>query len=189
MKATIKVQTSAQKVLLDTELLGQFSDGYWENSRNQSWEYLNNVEITKDEEPGVYFKANVPYNYKGYSVNNTELLSYVGERMLAKAKIANFFNISTISNGLTSVLEDYKIENLINKNKEITSDDINNVIEKCQAGSDYCKKRADVALEQIDELGGVDKIIEALNSSYDIKAMRKDLREITKILKTTFKGN
>jgi len=191
MKSTIKVQNKVQKVLLDTELFGQFSDGFWENSRNNSWVYLDdNVEVAKtNEKPGIYFKVIIPHEYKGYKVNNTELLSYVGWRMLAKAKIANFFNISTISDGLVTVIENHEIEELLSKNKEITVDNINNVIDiikNYQSENDFWKKRVKSALKQIDELGGIDELVKALNSSYNMKSMRKDLREITKILKTTF---
>jgi len=92
--STIKVANIAQKVLLDTELLGQFSDGFWENSRNTSWRYLDEVKIANDTETvGVYFQSEKPYDYKGYSVNNLELLSYVGDRMLSKARVARFLNI------------------------------------------------------------------------------------------------
>ena len=35
MKNTIYLQTNSQVTLLTQELMGQFSDGLWENSRNK----------------------------------------------------------------------------------------------------------------------------------------------------------
>jgi hypothetical protein len=89
-EAIIKVENLVQKVLLTNELIGQFSDGFWENSRNTSWNHMGEVEVVEEsEETGVVFKEYVPRNYKGYSVNNKTLLEYVGDRMLVNAKLAN----------------------------------------------------------------------------------------------------
>jgi len=146
MKSTIKVQNKVQKVLLDTELFGQFSDGFWENSRNNSWVYLDdNVEVAKtNEKPGIYFKVIIPHEYK------------------EKQKLLIFLIFLLFQTNVIDIIKNYQSEN------------------------DFWKKRVKSALKQIDELGGIDELVKALNSSYNMKSMRKDLREITKILKTTF---
>jgi len=182
INATIKVQNIAQKVLLDTELLGQFSDGYWENSRNESWKYLGDVEIANDtENTGVVFEKSVPYNYKGYSVNNKTLLEYVGDRMLAKARVANFLQTSDIDE--VDCLLEYACANDISMGREVTEDKLADKIEEWQKdSSEFWNKRAANALSFINEVG-FDKFMEAINSDYDMKAMRKDLTAITKILK------
>ncbi len=189
MKAIIKVNKSSQKVLLDTELLGQFSDGFWENSRNQSWKYLGNVEIT-DGETGVYFDKYIPIQYKGYSVNNAELLLYVGDRMLSKARVANALNISVINSGMETILETMSITHKVENNIEIVVDDIDNIIIKLLSQDKFWQDRAKNAIDGINLIGGTQRFVEALNdTTYNIKTMRKDLREITKILKNTYNYN
>lgn len=184
MKAVIKVSKPSQKVLLDAELLGQFSDGFWENSSNQSWHYLRDVEISSPDEVGVYFEKYIPHQYRGYSVNNSELLSYVGERMLTKARVSHHLNISKIDMALDLILENNKISRKVIENEEVLQEDIENAILPKLADADYWRKKALKAIQEIKELGGTQKLLEALNnSSYQMKDMRKDLKEITKILK------
>ena len=183
--ATIKVQTASQKVLLDTELLGQFSDGYWENSRNQSWKYLDSVEVANDsDKTGVYFTDYLPYDYQGYSVNNKTLLDVVGDRMLSKARFANSLDTTVIGEGLEIVLETDKITRKVIDNEVISLEDIEYIIQDNLSREDFWVKRAKLAIQEIKEIGGVQKLLEALNNtSYNMKEMRKDLREITTILK------
>jgi hypothetical protein len=182
-EALIIVENEAQKVLLDTELLGQFSDGYWENSRNESWNYLGNVQVANDSVTGVIFKKNIPYSYKGYSVNNKTLLSYVGDRMLVKARVANYLKISDID-GVEALLE-YSCSNVIDRGNVVTEDDIADKIEEWQRDkSEFWNKRAVSSLEFIGKVG-FEKFLKAVNSDYSVKDMRKDLTQITKILKDT----
>jgi hypothetical protein len=177
---TIKVQNNSQKVLLDSELLGQFSDGYWENSRNTSWNFLDDVEVT-DGETGVFFDSTIPYNYKGYSVNNKTLLEYVGDRMLIKSRIANYLNISDLSSVETMI--EYVGEESLRHNKQVTKEDIETVISKWKmTGDKFWIKRAEESLNFVKEIG-FQKLVDSFNSSYSMKDMRKDLSQITKILK------
>jgi len=182
--STIKVANIAQKVLLDTELLGQFSDGFWENSRNTSWRYLDEVKIANDTETvGVYFQSEKPYDYKGYSVNNLELLSYVGDRMLSKARVARFLNIDTLGEA-EGLFETYTVESKIIKGEEITLEDFENQIDKWNSeSSPFWEKRAKVCIEFL-RMHGTQNVLEAINdTSYGMKEMRKDLTAITKLLK------
>jgi len=183
--ATIKVQTASQKVLLDTELLGQFSDGYWENSRNQSWRYLNSVEVVNNpNKTGVYFSDYVPYDYKGYSVNNKTLLEVVGDRMLSKARYANSLGTTIIGEGIELILDSDNIIKKVMNNEVITLEDIEEIIQDNLLREEFWVKRAKLAIQEIKENGGIQKLLEALNdTSYNMKEMRKDLREITTILK------
>ena len=182
---TIKVNTPVQKVLLDNELLGQFSDGFWENSRNQSWTYLNDVELISNiDKVGVYFPDYIPSDYKGYRVNNKELLSYVGNRMLAMARVANFFSVSDFNSDFECLLSSVEIENAIAENTPIQADHINNVIKRFETyKSEYWNKVANGISTEINKLGGIDELIKALNSDYTMKNMRKELTNITLILK------
>ena len=180
-EATIRVSTPSQKVLLDTELLGQFSDGFWENSRNTSWEFLGKVEVSK--EAAVVFEEYIPYDYKGYSVNNKELLSYVGERMLIKARIANALNISDFGEA-EALFDTYKIESKVTSEKAFTEDDLlSQIADWNKNGDKFWTDRAKVSTEFI-SANGLVNVVQAMNdTSYDMKAMRKDLTAITKILK------
>jgi hypothetical protein len=178
--ATIKVQNNSQKVLLDSELMGQFSDGYWENSRNTSWNVLDAVEVT-DGETGVFFDSNIPYNYKGYSVNNKNLLEYVGDRMLIKARIANYLDLDDLSSAETMI--EYVGEEALGYNKQVTKEDIATVISKWKmTGNEFWIKRAEDSLNFIKKVGS-QNLVDAFNSNYSMKDMRKDLSQITKILK------
>jgi len=181
-KALIIVENEAQKVLLDSELLGQFSDGYWEGSRNQSWNYLGNVKVANDSEvTGVMFKKNIPYAYKGYAVNNKTLLSYVGDRMLVKARVANYLKVSDIKD--VETLLEYSCSSVIARGKVVTTDDIADKIEEwLYHSSEFWNKIAVSSLEFIKNVG-LDNFLNAVNSEYSVKDMRKDLTSITKILK------
>jgi len=183
-EATIKVQNEVQKVLLDTELIGQFSDGYWENSRNQSWVYLGNVEVTRNpESTGVVFEDFIPCDYKGYSVNNRTLLEYVGDRMLAKARVANYLKISDID-AVDCLLEYACAQNII-QNVEVTEEDIaGQILEWQDRSDDFWSKRAEESIKFIKNVG-LDNFMKAVNSDYKMSDMRKDLSNITKVLKET----
>jgi len=181
--ATVRVANGTQKVLLDQELFGQFSDGYWENSRNRSWEVLGEAEVANEANPvGVTFSEYRTYDYKGYSVNNKELLSYVGDRMLVYSRFANYFKLSEISDNEASFLE-YAAERTIFDTT--TKENLESVLTDWNRPEDkFWFNRRTSALGLI-ETYGMDEILNALNdTSYGMKEMRKDLTQITKALKT-----
>jgi len=179
--ATIKVNTPSQKVLLDTELLGQFSDGFWENSRNTSWKYLGSV-VVAPTTPGVFFEDSIPYDYKKYSVNNKTLLDCVGDRMLAKARVANTLGISKLGRA-EGLFETYTIESKLISGEEITADDINTTLEKWNAtGQAYWLETASASFDFLNKHGLLEVVKALNNTNYDMKAMRKELKEITLIL-------
>lgn len=162
------VENVAQKVLMLSELLGQISDGYWENSR-PSDHYLawSNVEIMTAEEagraPGVYDF----YTWRKYNFAAKSLLDIVGDRMLFKAKFAIlcpdiYFALVAIGYGMDSV--------------------------------DALRKAAHYALydntgysqEQIAKLeaaGVTQEILDEVDASdcYTMADMRKDLRALSKL--------
>ncbi len=184
IKATIKVQNEVQKVLLDSELLGQFSDGYWENSRNQSWDYLGKVQIANDSDnTGVVFEDFVPCDYKAYSVNNKTLLEYVGDRMLVKARVSNYLRISDLSS--IECLLEYACSQKVSKNVEVKEEDIIKLISEWQKDSSkFWNKEAEKSIAFIKNTG-LQNLLQAINSDYKMSNMRKELNSITKILKNT----
>lgn len=81
---TIRVNTQAQKWLLENELKGQISDGMWENTNPQNhWEAWSNAKVIVDpQNPGRNFRA-VKDNYQ---LNSKNLLEVVGDRMVDDVK-------------------------------------------------------------------------------------------------------
>jgi len=181
IKSIIKVQNEVQKVLLDTELLGQFSDGHWENSRNKSWNYLGEVQIASDlDDTGVVFEKLVPWDYKAYSVNNKTLLECVGDRMLVKARVSNYLKISDLKS-IESLLE-YACSQKVSKNIQVKEEDITKLILEWEKDpSKFWNKKAEKAIAFIKNTG-LQNLLEAINSDYKMSDMRKELRNITKIL-------
>jgi len=80
------VQNLAQKVLFEMELLGQISDGYWENaSPFDHWKSFSNIEVLVDETGKVgcnFFPRKTNYNFA-----SRQLLEVVGERMIFMVKL------------------------------------------------------------------------------------------------------
>ena len=185
---TIVVNTWAQKALLENELFGQMSDGYWENSRNQSWRFWSkcNVVVDPDAEPH-YVKVSDYWGEKSYPLNNTELLSFVGTRMLAIAKFADYTN-RELSQDDAYLIEDIvgcndtdeypevtteRIDAVYNKYKDYakTSDPENYWNKKAKRFSEFVKTNRNILTKALDV------------TYYNKKDLRKDLRVLTQALK------
>lgn len=80
---TIRVANQAQKHLLKEELLGQISDGHWENAANNPYEDWANAKVIVDPK-------NVGRNFNtkkdNYQLNAKALLDAVGDRMIDTVK-------------------------------------------------------------------------------------------------------
>lgn len=75
---TIRVRSQAQKWLLEDELKGQISDGYWSNSSNNPYQDWSNAKIIVDpKNPGRNFHT----KKDNYQLNSKSLLDMVGDRM------------------------------------------------------------------------------------------------------------
>jgi hypothetical protein len=181
MNTIIKVENYAQKALLENELLGQFSDGFWENSSNNSWKFLDTVIISKNN-TGVVFDKFIPFDYKGYSVNNSKLLSYVGDRMLLYARVATALELDDIS----------PISTLINylpfsPDSSFSEIDVNSILSdwNYNKSDEFWAALAVDASSFISSIGGINAFVDSLNYNYSFNNLRSDLRTITKILKNT----
>ena len=199
MKITIKgniyVANYAQKTLLENELFGQFSDGRWENSRNESWKFWCNCEVKIGEVGEVgYEKLTNYYGEKPYTTNDTELLSYIGTRMLGQAKVANYFETSLTQD------EAYNIEYIVgcgntDEYKVITEADIDAARDrlvryaKDDNSRGYWVERVEKFDVFIDKFTSITKeeLLKAFNSSYNKKDLRKDLRGIDASLRNEIK--
>ena len=187
-KDTIVVNTWAQKALLKNELLGQMSDGLWENSRNQSWEFWVKCDIVVDPDVDPhYVKTSVYFNEKAYKVNNPDLLSFIGTRMLGQAKFADF-----TGNEVTEK-ENHFIEYIVgcddaDKYPVVTTDAVHAVYalfaryaHDSKDPENYWVKEAAAYTEFLLKYGNI--LLDALNNkNYNKKELRKDLRVITQAL-------
>lgn len=80
----ITVTNEAQKVLLDNELKGQLSDGYWENARPfDHWKMPCRAAVVIGDTPSVNFYAMRRYNFAA-----DELLKVVRTRMILYVRLA-----------------------------------------------------------------------------------------------------
>lgn len=111
MSGVITFRTRTQKALFDLELLGQISDGRWENSLpSNHWQVFNRV-ITKVGSPlgkvGVYPK-------RSYNFADKMLVDVVGDRMLTYAKAAIAFPKMDINDlqYVDNLYDVQKIENI-----------------------------------------------------------------------------
>lgn len=89
------VRNRQQKAILLCELIGQISDGFWENAVGTTWEMwcqLNwdNVIVSKDEsEHGFYDASKISTRF---NFVNDMLLECVGDRMRAYAKLSMYMD-------------------------------------------------------------------------------------------------
>lgn len=84
MTNQLNVRNQAQKILLEKELQGQISDGYWENaSPHDHWKPWCNCDVVVNPENlGRTFWA----RKDNYNLNNKDLLDIVGDRMLEEVQ-------------------------------------------------------------------------------------------------------
>ncbi|AEO93909.1 gp666 [Bacillus phage G] len=76
---TLVFENEAMEILWKKELVGQISDGYWENTQNSGWQFWCNVNTTVGSENKLIGK--IPYDIKR-NFGFTRLIPYVGDRMV-----------------------------------------------------------------------------------------------------------
>lgn len=152
--------TLTQKVIYEEELVGQLSDGAWENTAPYDhWEPWANCRVVVDpDNVGRTFHA----KKTGYAFA-AQLIDCVGERMLAYARLALHYG-----DGVDfRVLEGYGTTGTMPTNKD-------------SAGSDYFA-RIRAYLSRFD-LAEVKRVAED-ESLYTEKDLRRDLAAISKAMK------
>ena len=80
MTKTITFENIRQAAIFKGELLGQFSDGHWENSGalyDQAWKEWADVKVMVGPNTGCNFEP----IYGNYRVTSRKLMEVVGERM------------------------------------------------------------------------------------------------------------
>ena len=158
----IRVANSAQKVLVECELQGQISDGYWENaSPRDHWRIPSGASVVVDaENPSVNF-----YLQRRYNFTSPELLQYVGDRMIQYVQMHMLY--PHLSNEALRKVDC----------GDWWWDDDNGY---------YTKIIAEFAAVGITNHEQLQAVISNL-SGYDMKAMKKDLKEI-KVAFNTYKS-
>lgn len=158
---TFTVANVVQKVLFETELIGQMSDGAWENTAPYDhWEPWAECRVTVDpEDIGRTFYA----RKTGYAFAK-ELIPYVGDRMLAYARLALVYG-----DGPDYRMLEHGFNGTAPKTKDSPKSDY------------YATVRA--YLSRFD-LAEVKRIIED-ETVYTEKDLRRDLAAINKAMKVT----
>lgn len=160
MKITFR--TAIQATLWEREIVGQLSDGHWENSipRDHCRPWCS-AEVCVGENIGVDFYA----QRSTYNLCNKSLLEVVGKRMLAYAKICKFFGRDNVGS----------LENLLDLDGNF------------RGLPKYEGKYWDEIREKLNTFGpgtieAVRQVVDA--DSYSMKDLRRDLKEMTQTMRT-----
>jgi hypothetical protein len=164
---TFNLDTRAQAAIFSHELLGQFSDGHWENVSGD-WESLNSAEVICDPTLPLGAKGFRPRT--AYGCSSKELREVVGDRMMLYAKLAIAFpEVSIEDIGTLEHYEGYK----------------------ASMSDDYWTKSAILAAKLLGCLPVYLKVnvqtrLDAVVYTEDM--LIKDLRKISRILAASVKG-
>ena len=85
MKTKINFRNNVQLTLWNNEYLGQFSDGFWSNTKGYDWEFWHNIEAKVSSEN---VGSNIKSTIRRYDLLDRTLIDCVGTRMLNLAKVA-----------------------------------------------------------------------------------------------------
>jgi len=171
---TLTVRTHAQRTLLKMELLGQLSDGHWENTRPYNhWEPWADAEILVGQNVGRNFFA----RKVAYRLDDKKLLEVVGRRMKVYVRLAHHYGLKA-----TGILEGF------------LDIDGNWAGEPTYQGAYWDKKRRRLAVEMVailQEHGhNVDdvKAIAENETAYSDVDLKTDLRDLRNIFKMRMGG-
>jgi len=79
-KKILAVRNERQKLLFEQELLGQISDGFWENAQPENhYNDFDDVHVIVDEYEDVGVNFDIRKNYK---FHDEDLVGIIGDRML-----------------------------------------------------------------------------------------------------------
>lgn len=138
-KYALVVRNEAQKILFDEELMGQLSDGMWENTRPfdhwKVWADCDVVVAGPDDEVGrTFYAAKSNYNF-----TSRDLLDVVGDRMLEY--------VQQVDPSYTKerMLEDLKdLKQIVRKERPVTPADKKR-LQAAYAEEDAARKAAEQA--------------------------------------------
>lgn len=159
MKPQLTFRTQDQLVLWKEELLGQISDGHWENSRpHEHWkDWHQSIELTVGEDVGRNFSV----RKDNYNLASSDLLSVVAGRMLVAVRLSRVFgpeHVNTLS---------YCFD-----------------MEKFKGPPGYSGAYWDAIRQRISRFNLATVEEAGRDRSYDLARLRKDLRDMKKIIRT-----
>lgn len=177
MKNILAVENEFQMLLFDLEIVGQLSDGHWENTKpyNHWVNWANAKVIVQPNNVGRNFRA-VKDNY---GLTSSDLLDVVGDRMIAMCNMQiNGYSRETIDNFNDSmndrIFKD-KAESFYIK-FDMTDEEI---IERVR--NNYWYKKY---YEMIEIFGSYDNLVKAREGSFDLKRLKKELRGLKNCMQT-----
>lgn len=175
MKPMIKVENQEQKIILLYEMLGQISDGAWENAipynHYRPWMKLKEENMVIDPQD-IGVDDSFRFAKRNYNFANKQLLDIVGERIILKINLY-------LKHG-------QKILDLLAEDHWLISDDFSYYIRmensKDQYYIDKAKKLAEVGITKEMFQDVID------NPIYTRKDLNKDCKGLKKAFKTIFKN-
>jgi hypothetical protein len=167
MNNTITFATHTQAAIWNEELIGQISDGQWENTNNTDWEKWCDADVEVGSEIGRNFKYVKKDNFM---FNSKKLIEIVGDRMVVYAILGDFFKNAQVKLDVIEYTLNVKIDNDYN---------ITDVTLTSNTGEFWDKRRAYVESIGFNEIKKV-----LIESPYNLKSLRADLRAISKTIKT-----
>jgi hypothetical protein len=159
MKAVINFPNRVQLALWQNELVGQISDGKWENSKpNNHWEFWGDATAVCNPSRALGLYSFINPRKNNYSFKS--LIPVIGDRMLGFAKMSQVDS----DNDVISLAEYIQEENLktLEQIKELSKE--------------YTWLQKDV--EKLTQ----DTLNKFWALDYDMKDLRKDLSEISSVI-------
>lgn len=175
MTNMIRFENHAQEILMECELKGQISDGYWENSRPYDhWQIMCGAKITHafkaDSDGAVVGKNFCPV--RKYNFNDKFLIDIVGYRMIAFVKFYTAFPNVSYENS-----DDFEFD--------MNAQEITVSVMKGLKESGYYFNKATRIMKTLN-VTTIDELTEAMQKvdqvEYTMKMLRKDLKAMSKLV-------
>lgn len=183
----IVFENVAQKVIWETELCGQFSDGFWENS-SMPWRTWTSAVVEVNSEN---FGTDIPKWERRFAVTASELWKVVGYRTIGAVRVAKHFGKDNLPYVVENIIETAIRTNFSEDNKDFrisqvySVEDLGLVVNHKfeESHRDRFKQYIDEAEKAGFTLTG---IIDALKNSelYSVKDFNADLKRMKEIQST-----
>jgi hypothetical protein len=173
MTKILSVRNLEQAALFELELRGQISDGKWENVPGDHWQPWCDATVVVAEDDQPVGRNFAHYSFRPYNFAAKDLLDVVGQRMLYTARVARTFGLE-----FARRLQGLYIMDI---NDGIVSFDW----EPTAAGKYFDDKRAAIA-DLLNEYSREAIAQAATSNSYTMTDMRKDLRDLSKLIRIKY---
>lgn len=183
MADTLTVKNLEQAILFKGELVGQLSDGAWENSKPYDhWKQWSRCKVVIGSSVGRNFWA----QKDNYNLTGSSLLKIIGPRMIGMVKLAKTGYLKLQDAGQYEGAEAFSdfgcsLDNWDMPTEKSIDDEYNDILTKSKNDKYYSNK-----VKSIDNIfGGIDglkKVI--LSNSYNKQQLIKDLNELKVAMRT-----